>query len=130
MRTLRLDKTTWDWEMDPSNGLLPVIDSATLDNQGRPIGEGEYCAQGVAQAVRTWRNDAYFHKDENVRYLEDILGFSPPDSYLEEELRTQGLRVPLVNSIQVLRLDRTGGALTGDLRVYTENGSVYDVDIS
>lgn len=129
MKTLRIDKETWDWEMDPATGLLPSIDSETVDNQGNRIGEAEYVSQTVAQAERTFKGDVYLHKDENIPYLEEVLGFTPPNSYVEEQLRVQGLRVPLVTAIQVRDLNRTQGLVTGDIRVHSENGGPYDVSL-
>lgn len=116
MKTLPLDWDTWDLKLSPTNNLAATADEPT------------YCAQTVANAVRMFRNDAYFFKDEGIPYFENILGRKPPQSLVEEYLREAAMNVPLVKKARILYYERKDRKITGQIRLNTENGSVEDVN--
>lgn len=117
MKTMRLNWETWDLELD-ATGMLSPISS-----------EPEYCAQTVANACRMFRDDAYFYKDEGIPYFENVLGRKPPQSLVEAYLREAAMNVPLVKKIHILDYERKDRVITGQIRIFTENGSKADVSI-
>lgn len=121
MKTLKLDWNTWDVELDES-GNLGVFDTNNSVEE-----KLKYVAQTVANAVRLFKNDAYFFKDEGIPHFEEILGFEPPPSLVQEHLKNAALSVPLVKSVDIIEYLWKDRTVSGIIRVFTISGEQTDV---
>lgn len=117
MKTLLLDRTTWDLCKDAS-GNIALAD------------EPYAVAQDVACAARLFSGELWYDTTKGVRYFQDILGQFPPFALIKADLAAAALTVPDVASAVCYISGIVGRALTGQLQVKTTSGQVLIAPLS
>ena len=114
MRSLMLDLDEWDLVLDPAGHIA--------------LCEGPYAiAQNVANAVRLFRDDAYYDPRRGVPHFQADLGHRPNGNLLRRLYRDAAMTVEGVKDATVeLRADpeRTLG---GDIRLTLTDGGTATV---
>lgn len=116
-RTLALDPGNWDLTL-------------TAEGNLRLFSGGMALAQDCANEIRLWRDDAYFQKDNGIRWKEVQLAKKLDDSVLRSVLREACMKVPgvkEVRSIDIGEIDDESRTLHGEIKIITtegQNGSV------
>lgn len=81
MKTLLLDRTTWDLVKDASGNIAVASDPYSK-------------AQDAASACRLFAGELYYDTTLGVPYFQQILGKSPPLSYMRQKFVEAATRVP------------------------------------
>lgn len=115
MKTLPLDKKTWDVILAP-NGNWEAIDDEAL-----------FTSQTAANECLQFTDDAYFFPADGVPYFQDILGRNPPRSLAVEHLKKRILGVPLVVKTEIIDYYFADRTIHGSAIIWTENGGKYNV---
>lgn len=103
MKSLLLDRTTWDLSLD-ADGNLAICT------------EGYSILQDVACAVRTWSGECWYDTSLGLTYDNGIFNGSTPMALLKSQAEAAALAVPGVSAAQCAligpRADRSlGGAI-------------------
>lgn len=85
MKTVLLDRTTWDLVLDSSGNIAAASDPYSK-------------AQDASSAVRLFEGELYYDTGLGVPYFQQILGKSPPLSYMRQKFVEAAMRVPGVVS--------------------------------
>jgi hypothetical protein len=115
MRTLLLDRTTWDLCKDV-NGNIAVAD------------EPYAIAQDVASALRLFLGGCWYDTSRGVPYLTQILGKFVPINTVKSFLLTGARTVPGVVSAAMYVASVDNRSLTGQVQVTTDTGIVLSLD--
>lgn len=100
MRTLFLNPSTWDLELD-SSGNIAVADSVYQQ------------AQDIASAGRTFTGDLYYDQEAGIPYFENVLGTHGfPLSLYKMYLEEAAVSIPGVVSANA-QLNMQGREVTG-----------------
>ncbi len=110
MKTILLDRTTWDLCLDTNGNLAVASDPYSI-------------AQDVASACRLFLGEAYYDTTQGVPYFEKILGKNPPLSVLKAALVQVALTVPEVASAVVYVSARSDRSVEGQIQVTTTSGT-------
>lgn len=79
--TLLLDTASWDLVLDVNGNIAVAKDPYSL-------------AQDAASAIKTFQGEVYYDTNLGVPYWDQILGHSPPLSYIKAQLEKAALTVP------------------------------------
>ena len=111
-RTLALNPKTWDLQVDAEGNLKIHTGGMAL-------------AQDCANEIRLWRDDAYFQKDNGIKWLEVQLARKLDESVLRSVLREACMKVPGVASVRditIAGIDEDTRMLHGEIRITTTEG--------
>lgn len=111
MRTLLLDIDTWDLVID-ANG-----DVAAADN---PYA----LAQDAASAIKLFLGEQYYSILDGVPYWNQILGKSPPLSYMKSKFVEAALRVPNVVAARCFISSFVNREVKGQVHVTDIQGNI------
>lgn len=111
MKTLLLDRTTWDLTRDALGNIAVASNPYSI-------------TQDVASAARTFRAECWYDRTIGLPYFERILGRAPPLGFLKAQYVAAALSVPEVASSKVF-LSGYGSdrVLTGQIQVTTTSGA-------
>lgn len=115
MKTLYLNPSTWDLEID-SAGNIAVAD--------RPYS----LAQDVATAIRCFKGDCYYNVLLGVPYYESILGKLPSKAYIKSQFIKAAKRIENVDSAQCFITSVKNRMVHGQVQITADDGSVISVD--
>lgn len=110
MKTLLLDRTTWDLFLDAA-GNIAVADVPYA------------IAQDVASAVKLFRGELWYDTAPGVPYFEQILGYAPPLGVLKAAITEAALTVPEVASVKVFVSAAEGREIIGQIQVTDTGGT-------
>lgn len=114
MKTLLLDRTTWDLCLDAKGNI------AVADNTYSII-------QDVASAIRLFKGELWYDTTKGVPHLEQILGHHPSLSVLKALLESAALTVPETKTAVVFVSDTRNREIHGQVQVTTTDGTVVVV---
>lgn len=114
MKTLLLDRTTWDLVLDASGNIAVANDPYAV-------------AQDVACAVKLFAGELYYQVNKGVPYWANILGYRPPVAYVKSELVKAALTVPRVASARCIIVAFTKRAITGQIQIIDDAGVASNV---
>ncbi len=117
MKTLLLDRTTWDLCLD-ANGNLAVASD--------PYSQ----AQDVASACLAFFGEVWYNTTLGVMYKTKILGFKPSIPFFKDQMVTQALTVPGVVSAQCFVQGLTNREFTGQIQFTNTEGETTVVPLS
>lgn len=110
MNTLFLMPNTWDLALDVRGNIAISRETYAI-------------AQDIASACRVFKKDLYFHQDEGIPYLEEILGKSKYSlSLYRTQLEDQALTVPEVATAQAILSTANGRVVMGIIEFTTIDG--------
>jgi hypothetical protein len=115
MRTLLLDRTTWDLVLDSRGNLAVADDPYAL-------------AQDVASAIRTVQGEVYYDTEDGVPYFDQILGQAPPVALIKQYLIAAALTVPEIVSAEAFISSVKGREIFGQVQARTATGVVVAVN--
>jgi hypothetical protein len=111
MKTLLLDRTTWDLFLDARGNIAVASDPYSV-------------AQDVASAIRLFQGECWFDTTRGVPHFQKILGHQPPVSILKSALEAAALTVPEVTSAIVFISSMVGREIHGQVHVTSSKGTV------
>ena len=115
MKSLLLDRTTWDLVLD-GNGNIAVCS------------EPYSVLQDVACAVRVFLGECYYDTSQGIPYTQKILGQYQSITIFKEQVRQIALGVPGVSDAQVaLNGMDAARRLTGAIIITTPDGTTDSV---
>lgn len=109
MRTLLLDRSSWDLVVDAAGNIAMASD---------PYSQ----AQDAASAIRTFAGEVYYDTTIGVPYWASVLGGSPSLSLAKAQFVAAVLVVPGVTSAQCFVSSVVGRTLSGQVQVKTSSG--------
>lgn len=111
--------------------LDPVKWELTLDEYGNiTTCEGEYAiAQNVANAVRLFTRDAWFHQEDGIPHYDVELGKKPPYALLRSYIVSTAQSVDGVAEANVtwFEFDPQTKEMSGNILIKTKNGATTNV---
>lgn len=115
----------------PYSLLLDSEWDITLDSAGNiAIASGAYAiAQEVANAVRLFKNDAYFDQQKGIPHFELELGEFPVLALLRSRIIEAALAVEGVAEAAIVFLSFENRMLTGELSLLTSEGVSVGITI-
>ena len=116
MRTLLLDRTTWDLCLDSNGNIAVASDPYSI-------------AQDVASAIRLYLGELYYDTTQGVPYNSEILGHNPPIPLLKAAFEAAAMTVPEVKSATCYIQSAVGRKVTGQVQVTSTSGAVAIVGI-
>lgn len=109
MRTILLDRTTWDWVLDATGNIA--------------IADAPYSlAQDAASAIRLFIGELYYNTTLGVPYFEQIYGQTPPLSLMKSHFVQAAMRVPGVVRAQCYITEWEGRTVRGQVQVWDTEG--------
>lgn len=114
MRSLLLDRTTWDVVKDANGNIAVASDPYSI-------------AQDVACAIRLFKGELYYDTTKGVPHFQQILGHHPSLSVLKAALRTAALTVPEVASTAVFISGVQNREVQGQVQVTSTSGATVVV---
>lgn len=111
MKTLLLDRTSWDLCLD-ANGNIAVAS------------EPYAIAQDAASACRLFKGEAWYNTAKGIPYFGQILGYAPTPLLVKTFLQTAAQSVPGALSVTVFLSDLTARSLSGQVQITTSTGEV------
>jgi hypothetical protein len=81
LNTLLLDRTAWDFVLDANHNIAMASDPYSV-------------AQDVASSVRTFIGECWYDTTRGIPYFQQILGQSPPLSYIKTQIAAAAALVP------------------------------------
>lgn len=108
MRTLLLDRTTWDLVADASGDIAVASD---------PYSQ----AQDAASAIKLFEGEAIYDTARGVPYWVQILGQAPPLSLVRAKLEQAALTVPGVAQATCYITSFVGRQITGQVQLVNED---------
>lgn len=109
MRTLLLDRTTWDLVRDAANNIAVASDPYSK-------------AQDASSAIRLFQGDDYYDVARGIPYFEQILGHSPPLNYMRQKFVDRAKTVPGVVAAAAFISSIVGRKVSGQVQVTDEEG--------
>jgi hypothetical protein len=116
MRTLLLNRDTWDLSIDAQGNIAVASE---------PYAQ----VQDVASSCRLFEGEAYYDTTLGVPYFEQILGHFQPIQVVKTALADAALRVPGVTTATVLLDAIVDRALSGQVQVTLDDGTVTTVTV-
>ena len=110
--SLLLDTVAWDLCLDAKGNIALASDPYAI-------------AQNVSCACRLFLGELYFDTTKGVPYWTDVFGAAYPLQLLRADLEAAALAVDGVNSAIVYIEAITERALTGQIQLQTEYGTLY-----
>lgn len=111
MRTLLLDRTTWDL-VPNAFGNIAVAD------------EPYALAQDAASAIKLFYGELYYNTAVGVPYFTTILGQAPPLLYIKAQFNLAALTVPGVVAAQSFIESFIDRKIKGQVQVTNEEGVI------
>lgn len=108
--TLLLDNSSWDLVVDANGDIAVASDPYAL-------------AQDAASACRLFLGELWYDTSQGVPYWNQILGASPPLSYVKAQLVAAALTVPGVVSAKVFVSSFAGRQVSGQVQVTDSSGA-------
>lgn len=108
MRSLLLDRTTWDLVVDSSRNIAVCYEPYAV-------------AQDVASAIRTFKSEIWYDVSFGIPYLEEVFGKFSPTLYAAL-VNAEALKVPLVDTVKTTITGFRDRALTGAVEVTDTSG--------
>jgi len=113
--TALLDQTVWDLVLDSSGNIALASPPYAL-------------AQDVASAIRTFLGEVYYNKNLGIPYFQNVLGYLPPASLLQQYMSSAALTVPGVVSAQTVINSFDAGSVSGQVLFTDESGTTTVVN--
>jgi hypothetical protein len=110
MKTLLLDRTTWDLVADASGNIAVASDPYSK-------------AQDAASAIKLFSGELWYDTTKGVPYFSQILGRSPSLQLMRQYFVTAALTVPGVIKARVFFTSVAGRNVTGQVQVTDKTGS-------
>jgi hypothetical protein len=107
--TLLLDQTTWDLVLD-ANGNIALATE--------PYSQ----AQDAASAIKTFLGECWWDTTVGIPYLTQVLGQSPPLTYLKELLQNAALTVQGVVAATAYISSFTDREVSGQVQIINSSG--------
>ncbi len=115
MNTLLLSTDLWDLCLDASGNIAVASDPYSV-------------AQDVASACRVFRGEQWYNTSAGVPYFQQILGQSPPASFIKAQIAAAAATVPgCANPVVYLSGLGADRALAGQVQFTDSNGTVQAV---
>lgn len=114
MKTLLLDRTTWDLLLDASGNIAVATAPYQL-------------AQDVASAVRLFAAELWYDTTRGVPYWNNILGKRPPIRFFKAQVEKAALSVPGVLAATCNLVSFTGRQLAGQIVITDATGKTQNV---
>ena len=111
MKTLLLDRTTWDLCLDSSGNIAVASDPYSVQ-------------QSVASACRIFVGDLWYNQSAGIPYFQQILGRLPPLALIKQWLVEQALTVPGCTNPVVYITSFSGRQISGQVQFVDSNGLV------
>lgn len=109
MRTLLLDRTTWDLVLDVY-GNIAVADD--------PYSQ----AQDAASAIKLYQGELWYDVTQGIPYYEQVLGYAPPFSLFKALMNAAALTVPGVAQATTFINSFEGRAIAGQAQLVNDAG--------
>lgn len=110
MKTLLLDRSTWDLVLDASGNIALASDPYSV-------------AQDVASACRTFLGECYYDTTLGVPYFQQVLGLNPPLSLVRAMYELAARAVPGCNNpVALIFFDHILRDYTGQVQFTDSNG--------
>lgn len=116
MKTLLLDRTTWDLVLDASGNIAAADEPYRL-------------AQDVASAVKLFVGELWYDTGKGVPYFDNILGKRPPAPFIAAQIEQAAATVPGVVSATVTLNALNGRQLTGQITLTDTAGNTLNVGL-
>ena len=110
MKTILLDRTTWDLVLDAGGNIAAASD---------PYSQ----AQDAASAIKTFQGEVYYDTTLGVPYWSSILGKRPPFSFLKAKFAAAAMTVPGVSAAVCFINAFTDRVISGQVQIRTSSGS-------
>ena len=110
MKTLLLDRTTWDLALDAHRNIAVASEPYAL-------------AQDAASECRLFAGEAYYDTARGIPYWAQVLGKRPPLAIVRSYLESAALRVPGVVKAKAFFTAFNGRKLSGQVQTTDANGS-------
>ena len=111
MRTLLLDRSTWDLTLDAA-GNVAVADA--------PYAR----AQDAASAIKVFEGECWYNTTKGIPYFDQVLGHFPPLSLVQELMVSAAKSVPGVTDARVFFSGLEGRRLSGQVQITDETSTV------
>lgn len=111
MKTLLLDIVEWDLVVDAAGNIAVASNPYSL-------------AQDAASAVKLFQGELYYNTVPGVPYWDQILGLTPPLSYMKAKFKEAALTVPEVVASQVFISSFVDREIKGQVQVTDEDGKI------
>lgn len=109
MRTLLLDRTTWDLVVDVTGNIAVASD---------PYSQ----AQDAASAIKLFEGELYYDTTKGLPYWSQILGHSPPVNYMKAKFIAAARAVPGVTAARCFLAAITLRTVTGQVQITNAAG--------
>ncbi len=116
MKTLLLDRQTWDLCQDAENNIACASDPYSI-------------AQDVASAVRTFAGEVYYDTNMGIPYWSDILSKTPPLGLLKARIIAAARTVPNVASASCYITAVTDREVKGQVQIVDDLGRTSAVSL-
>lgn len=117
MNTLLLDCATWDLCSDAAGNIAVASDPYSM-------------AQDVASACRLFLGELWYDTTQGIPYFDEILGTSPPTSFIQAQLVNSALTVPGVVEATAVSLSFIDGVYTGQVQFSDVSGTLATATFS
>lgn len=117
MNTLLLDTETWDLCSDAAGNIAVASDPYAM-------------AQDVASACRLFLGELWYDDSQGIPYFNDVLGTSPPTSFIQAQLVAAALTVPGVVEATAVSLSFVDGTYTGQVQFSDVSGTLATATFS
>jgi hypothetical protein len=114
VRSLLLDRTTWDLCLDANGNIAVASDPYSI-------------AQDVACAIRLFKGELWYDTTKGVPHFQQILGHHPSLSVLKAALRTAALTAPDAASAAVFISGVQNREVQGQVQVTSTSGATVVV---
>ena len=114
MKSLLLDRTTWDLVLDASGNLAVCTEPYAI-------------AQDVATAARTFAGEVWYDTTQGLPYFDLVLGEAPPVMLLKALYVDAALEVPGVVTAQCFFSNFVNRKLTGQIQLTDDTGTTQVV---
>ncbi len=104
MKTMLLDRTTWDLVLDAAGNIAVASEPYSL-------------AQDAASAIMAYRGECFWDTTLGVPYLTQIFGKSPTVEQLKSLFVAAAMTVPDVSSAQCFITSSTNRRVSGQIQV-------------
>lgn len=109
MRTILLDRSTWDLVIDAAGNIAVA---------GDPYAQ----AQDAASAIRTFSGEVYYDTTLGVPYWSSILGKAPPVALMQARFVAAALTVPGVTAAQCFITSLRDRRVRGQVQIRNDAG--------
>lgn len=109
MKTLLLDRSTWDLLLDARGNIAVADDPYSI-------------AQDVSSAVRLFKGELWYDTSKGVPHFQEILGHQPPIAVMKAAIQAAALAVPEVVTASVFVSGMVKREVLGQIQVTDTSG--------